>query len=131
MKLELTLERHQLAILVLHMNIMRKSVKKGFKANYGLLEGRKKLKLFEKVKEKLAEEIDNEEVDIFIFDLLAEEVDMLSSFLNWYVQELELQAEVDGLKTDNNEILNVLREVRDKAFILDEAVTEEVLRSAT
>lgn len=131
MELELKLERHQLAILVLHMNIMRKSIKKGFRATYGLMEGRKKLKLFDQVKEKLVEDIDNEGVDIFIFELLAEEVDMLSSFLNWYVQELELSAEVEGLNTESNEVLTVLKEVRDKVFVLDEMVTEEVLRSAT
>lgn len=131
MNLELKLERHQLAILILHMNIMRKSIKKGFKATYGYLEGRKKIKLFDKVKEKLSEDIDNEEVDIFIFELLADEVDMLSSFLRWYVLELELSAEIEGLNTENNEILTVLREVRDKVFVLDELVTDEVLRNAT
>lgn len=40
--MHITLERSEMAILVLHMNIMRKAIKKGFKTNYGALEGRRK-----------------------------------------------------------------------------------------
>lgn len=124
MELELTLEREELGLLVLHMSVMRKAIKKGFKATYGLLDGRKKLKLFDEIKDKLSSDFD-EDMDIFIFYLAADEIDMLASFLNWYVKELSKSTE--ELDAENKEILKILEQVNEKVCYLDELVTDEVL----
>lgn len=126
MQLVLKLDRLELATLVLHMNIMRKSVKKGFKANYGLLEGRKKIKLYDDIKEKISEGYD-EEMDIVIFPFSVDEIDMLSSFMNFYVQELKLAAEIETFNTEDNEVLRVLEIIKDRVCALNKRVTNEAL----
>jgi hypothetical protein len=68
--MDIVLERSELAILVLHMNIMRKPkpIKKGFKSNYGHFEGRKKLKEYDELKELFMNEL-KENIDPVTFDL--------------------------------------------------------------
>ncbi|GIN62765.1 hypothetical protein J27TS8_27580 [Robertmurraya siralis] len=126
MQLVLKLDRLELAILALHMNIMRKSVKKGFKANYGLLEGRKKIKLYDDIKEKISEGYD-EEMDIVILPFSVDEIDMLSSFMNFYVLELKLAAEIETFNIKNNEVLRVLEIIKDRVCALEQHVTNEAL----
>jgi hypothetical protein len=111
------LERSELAILVLHMNIMRKSIKKGFKANYGLLEGRRKLGVFDELKDLFVNEL-NENIDPIEFDLSDQEFDMLHSFINFYVQEIQKSAESQQVDIVNDEQILFLIEIRKKVNAL-------------
>jgi hypothetical protein len=110
---KLTLERSELAILVLHMNIMRKPVKKGFKSNYGQFEGRKKIKEYDELKERFQDEL-NEEVDPVCFVLEEQEVTMLHSFINWYVLEIKLSAEEQKARIETDEQIMILDNVNKK-----------------
>jgi hypothetical protein len=108
--MKLTLERSELAILVLHMNIMRKPIKKGFKKNYGHFEGRKMIKEYDALKEQLEGEL-SEETDIIHFDLNEQITNMLHSFLKWYVLEIKLSAEVQGANDESDEQILILEKI--------------------
>jgi hypothetical protein len=125
--MKIQLEREELAVIVLHMKVMRKSIKKGMKANYGIVEGRKKMIIYDQL---LKERLSNsycEEIDRFSIKLTAEEVDMLSSFLNWYVEELKLSAEDQDFNPENNEVLGILERAKEKVLELDEQLTDRIL----
>lgn len=111
--MELTLERSELAVLVLHTNIMRNPIKKGLKKNYGHLEGRKKLKIYDSLKERFQEEL-TEEIDAVVFDLDEDELTMLHSFLNWYLLEVKLSAEEQRVRTDQDEQVIILESITKK-----------------
>ena len=121
--MELTLERSELAILVLHMNIMRKSIKKGFKSNYGQFEGRKKIKEYDQLKERFTEEL-KEETDPVCFVLEDDpEMTMLHSFINWYVLEIQVSAEEQNVSTNNDEQVAILESIHKKVnLVVNEAV---------
>lgn len=77
--------RNDIAVLILHMQIMRKTVKRGFKSNKEVIE------TFDDTKEILFESIEPleeaaEETDVH-FNI--KNVDILHSFLSWYVPELD------------------------------------------
>jgi hypothetical protein len=134
MELKIILERSELAILVLHMNIMRKAIKKGFKSNYGLLEGRKKVKLYDTIKERfeseLKEHTEEEEVDqqndAIQFVLIDDEINMISSFLTWYLEELKKSAKVQGVLTNKDEQISILMDINEKLNSSIELLMEEV-----
>jgi hypothetical protein len=111
--MELTLERSELAILVLHMNIVRKPIKKGFKSNYGQFEGRKKIKEYDSIKERFQEEL-NEEIAPICFVLEEQELNMLHSFINWYLLELKLSAEEKKTDINGEEQINILESIQIK-----------------
>lgn len=118
--MDLSLERSELAILVLHLNIMRKAIKKGFKANYGHFEGRNKLKLYDSLKERFESQL-NEETDPIYFDLNAQEVDMLHSFMYWYVSKIKSSAKEQGANAAQDEQIAILEAINIKAHILVES----------
>jgi hypothetical protein len=122
--MDLVLERSELAILVLHMNIMRKPIKKGFKSNYGQLEGRKKVKEYDELKERFQEEL-NEETDPIYFNLEEQEISMLHSFLNWYVLEIQLSAEEQRASIENDEQIAILESINNKVNTIAELIQEE------
>jgi hypothetical protein len=128
LELKIELERSELAILVLHLNIMRKPIKKGFKSNYGHFEGRKMIKFYDELKERFENEISedqNLQSEIISFDLVTEEINMLSSFLNWYVQEYKKM-----LADKPNEELEILESIQNKLTGLIEVAAEQILREA-
>ncbi|MGG5253520.1 hypothetical protein ACQYAD_08495 [Neobacillus sp. SM06] len=111
--MELSLERSEIAILVLHMNIMRKPIKKGFKSNYGLKEGRRLIKEYDSLKLQLEDKINQEEeTQIFIWN--ENEINMLRSFLNWYVLEISSSAETQGANIENDEQFKILTGIHNK-----------------
>jgi hypothetical protein len=133
MELKINLERSELAILVLHMNLMRKAIKKGFKSNYGLLEGRKKIKLYDSIKERFESELKEhteEELelqnDVIDFVLVDEEINMTSSFLTWYLEEIKKSAKVQGVMPNKDEQISILMEINEKLNRSIELLMEEV-----
>jgi hypothetical protein len=125
-EMELCLERSELAILVLHMNIMRKPIKKGFKSNYGHFEGRKKLKEYDELKETFMNEL-QESIDPVTFDLNNLELNMLQSFLNWYVLEIKISAESQGANVEKDEQIVILDDINNKVNVLVLAAAENLL----
>lgn len=96
----LKVKRLEIAVLVLHMSIMRKNIKRGFKSNYGRDEGEEVFRSFESVKTNLgtaftALEDDNKETELH-FNAI--EVNTLSSFVDWYTVEVEVTLEAAGKK---------------------------------
>lgn len=133
MSFTLQLNKPELAMLLLHMSIMRLTIKKGLKSNYGLLEGRKKVKIYDSIKKVISahyEDIEELEIEHCNIDLNAEQVDMLSSFMNWYVQELKLSAEDEGYKHEGNETLKILETIKEKITDIDELLTEKIIQNA-
>jgi hypothetical protein len=129
MELNIELERSELAILVLHMNVMRKPIKKGFKSNYGHFEGRKMIKKYDEVKERFENELKEEshlESEVLPFVLIDDEINMLSSFLTWYVEEIQKSAKQQGAKTNEDEQVMILVEVNQKLNSSIELIMEEV-----
>jgi hypothetical protein len=108
--MKLLLERSDMAILVLHMNIMCKPIKKGFKSNYGHFEGRKMIKEYDALKERLEDEL-NEEIELVNFEFNEQETNMLHSFLKWYVLEIKLSAEVQGAIVKCDEQILILEKI--------------------
>jgi hypothetical protein len=120
--MNLTIERSELAILVLHMNIMRKPIKKGFKANYGHFESRKQLKIYDGIKERFETEL-NEEIDPILFELTEPELNMLHSFINWYVQEIIKSAGVQQADITKDEQIEILVSIQNKVnMLIDEII---------
>lgn len=128
--MELCLERSELAILVLHMNIMRKPIKRGFKSNYGHFEGRKKLKEYDELKEMFMNEL-KENIDPVTFDLNNLELNMLQSFLNWYVLEIKISAESQGANVEKDEQIVILDDINNKVNVLVQAAAENLLNQTT
>jgi ferritin len=112
----LVLNRSDVAVMVLHMNIMRHTIKKGFKVNYGRSEGKKKINIYDAAKESLESEFEaNEQVEEHEIEVTEEQIDMLHSFINWYVPEL--QKEDDH---EDNEILQALERIKESVNSLIE-----------
>jgi hypothetical protein len=132
MELKINLERSELVILVLHMNVMRKAIKKGFKSSYGLLEGRKKVKLYDTIKERFESELKEhtEEVDqqndAIQFVLIDDEINMISSFLTWYLEEIKKSAKAQGVMTNKDEQISILMDINEKLNSSIELLMEEV-----
>lgn len=110
--------RLEIAVLILHMSIMRKNVKKGLKSNYGRDEGKEILQSFDSVKSTLEAsfevlEDDGKETELH-FNVV--EVNTLSSFVDWYTAELEVTFEATGRKVPeaDQRNINTLKEIKDK-----------------
>jgi hypothetical protein len=108
--MKLTLERSELAILVLHMNIMRKPIKKGFKSNYGHFEGRKMIKEYDVLKDQLEVNL-NEEMELVNFEFNEQETNMLHSFLKWYVSEIKISADEQVANVERDEQILTLEKI--------------------
>lgn len=120
--MNLTIERSELAILVLHMNIMRKPIKKGFKANYGHFESRRHVKIYDGLKGRLEQEL-NEEVDPISLDVDEQELNMLHSFINWYIHEIEKSATTQKADITKDEQIEILVSIQNKVnMLIDEII---------
>jgi hypothetical protein len=113
-KKNISLERSDLAVLVLHLNAMRNSVKKGFKRNYGLFEGKQKIKIYDAMKESFSGTFERDEVNGTELD--HEQLDMLHSFIKWYIPELSLDADDEGIKWESNESAQALERVKEQVY---------------
>lgn len=104
----LLFNKEEAATLVLHMNIMRHNIKKGFKSNYGRSEGKDKLKVYDGIKERLWNDLEGEEKGTYEFNIDEVEMNMLHSFLSWYVEEIKLSAEDQGADIEKDEQIMIL-----------------------
>lgn len=106
------LDQSDLAILILHLNTMRNSIKKGLKRNYGAFEGKKKLKVFDDMKNLFSETFEQENENGTELDI--DQLDMIQSFIEWYIEELCLEAEDEGIDYKENESIQALERVKEQ-----------------
>lgn len=111
--MQIPVEQSELAILVLHMNIMRKNTKKGFKAKYGLLNGSKMIKTYDSIKNKLLS-VFEEEKEHNLVVLIPEEFEMLHEFINWYVKELHKSATEQKTDIETDEQYLIIKGIATK-----------------
>ncbi len=126
----LNLSKGDISVLLLNMTITRKNVRNGFKRNYGKTESKEILASFDEVKQSLEEIIDpieeNEEVDpkeMHIIHHNIKEIDMIHSFLLWYLPKLRetLEEATKGrLNDEDQKQLEVLERILVKVDNLKE-----------
>lgn len=123
------LEKEEIAILSLHMQMSRTNVKRGFKSNYGSKEGKEVLASYDEVKYALNEKLnlddtgqDIEGPQILHFNI--KEIRMMDSFLTWYLKELAALDKALGEKKISQEDqyhIELLKTVKDKVDELQAA----------
>lgn len=122
----LTLKKIDAAVFILHMSIMRKNIKKGFKLNHGKSEGKELIKVYDEVKEALdrgMEPLEHEEEEMEI-DFDEKQIEMIYSFSNWYIPELEKTLKKAGkINKEDQRQLYILKEIKEK--------TEQVINVAS
>lgn len=84
----LVLNKEEMAILIFHMSLMRKNVRKGFKSNLGKTY-KEALFTYDKIKETVNEALESSEEFDQTLDFEIKEIDMLLSFLEFYINELK------------------------------------------
>jgi hypothetical protein len=114
------LERSELAILVLHLNIMRNSIKKGFKVKFGILESKRKMKMYDSIKSKLETVFNEEEKDFYETKFSIDQLETLKEFINWYVKEIRISAVKQKANIDSEETIILLENIKEKVNILSE-----------
>ncbi|MFO1442685.1 hypothetical protein KDN24_05590 [Bacillus sp. Bva_UNVM-123] len=119
----LILDKVELSLLILHMNVMRNNIKKGFKSNYGRIEGKRMIKVFDDIKDCFNSEFTGEERELYEFNFETDEIDMLHSFIAWYVQEIKLSAEIQGADIEKDEQVVVLDKLNIKIKEMVETTT--------
>ncbi|GGJ63349.1 hypothetical protein GGR02_001390 [Anoxybacillus voinovskiensis] len=108
----MNLTNKEFAMLLLHMNIMRKEIKKALKRNYGLFEGKRKVACYDSITAALSEQLEQKgECDSYNIEFNDEQATMLHSFLSFYTQELKRQAERENIDYKENETLQLLESV--------------------
>lgn len=118
----LQLEKKEMASLVLHMAIMRKNVRKGFKKNYGN-EAKEVLSSYDEVKktmiqvlEKMGEQEGKKELHFNI-----KEIDMLQSFLGFYIEKVEEEIKLNKMSEEDRDQIECLKSIDEKVDILKAA----------
>lgn len=102
----------ELGILLLHMGIMRKEIKKALKRNYGFFEGEKKVACYDSITKTLSEQLEkNGECSLYHLSFNDEQLNMLHSFLVFYTIELKRQAEREKIDYQVNETLQLLETI--------------------
>lgn len=94
----INLKRIEASVLLLHMTITRKNIKRGFKNKYRATKYKNLMNSYDEVKSSLESKfeanndeetiIDNNPDEIIRFDFNINEINMLESFLSWYVSDL-------------------------------------------
>jgi len=117
---KLTLTSEQAKQSMLALIVCRNSVKKGFKSSYGFFEGRKKIEIYDNVKDKFISFFDeSSEEKEYHFHLSSDELTMLGSFLIFYIAEINQ----DELTTETQfKILNELKATLEKVQLLDQSL---------
>lgn len=88
--MNLILTGSQTEVLLVHMHVMRKNIKKVLKANYGAKEGKRLLKVYDSIKEALKEPYELMEADTtYPFSFDEEQMEMLQSFLKAFMEKFE------------------------------------------
>lgn len=120
--MSLTLQTAEIRVLSLNMNIMRKNIKKAFKTNYSKSEGKELLNVYDEVKGTLESFLDIEEGEEINIHFEEKELNMLHSFVNWYVTELTKLYEeaermtVKKMNEEDREHLEILKTVESKVL---------------
>lgn len=112
----LQLEKNEMAALVLHMSIMRKNIRKGFKSNYGT-EFKLYLNSYDEVKVTVTEALEglNEQDGHFIFNFNIREIDMIFSFLEFYIMQLHALVDLNKVNEVDSEQIGYLTTIKEKA----------------
>lgn len=112
----ISLSRVEVAVLIFHMNIMRKNVKKVFKKNYGKEDGKELLSYYDSSLDKLGELLESvKEGEEGSLDMDEKEMNVLSSFVSWYALELELTLDqADSKKNEDEDQLQALKDILEK-----------------
>lgn len=114
----LELNKKEMAALTLHMSIMRKNVRKGFKSNYGSL-AKSVLSSYDDVKNTTAQALEGlEGQEKHTFNYNIKEIDMLHSFLSFYLIETEKEFSSHDLKEEDKEHLTCLEQIKSKVEYL-------------
>lgn len=118
----ITLSRPEMAALTLHMYIMRRNVRKGFKRNHGKSSGAV-LAAYDEVKNTTAHALENltEDEQGFTFHYNIQEIDMIQSFLSFYLAEIEKEMNAADLNQEDQDQLVYLQAVKDKVDLLKAA----------
>ncbi|OIJ22060.1 hypothetical protein BKP45_05125 [Anaerobacillus alkalidiazotrophicus] len=103
------LTSEELALMLVHLKMMRKAVKKGLKKTYGLFGHREKMKLYDEILEYISTMDLEEDQELQLSD---EHHDMLVSFMTWYVEELEKG--IDNSDDEHRNALATLKAITEK-----------------
>lgn len=121
MEFTLTLNGAQTEVLLVHLSVMRKNIKSVLKRNYGAFQGKRHLKVYDSIKERLQSKIElltKEKHYPFLFD--EEEIILLHSFLQVFFSKVteevnsKVKGSVDQEKVKENMQLALLEEVQAK-----------------
>ena len=124
---ELKINQIELKQVMLGLVACRNPVKKGFLKSYGFFDGRKKLEIYDNVKDKFIDLYNEDETEqIFYVELNAAQVDMLASFLNFYIGQIKKET----LTTENHLIVAHLERTFDKVKVLDEMITDQLVEQS-
>ncbi|WP_378211098.1 hypothetical protein [Anoxybacteroides rupiense] len=105
----------EFGMLLLHMNLMRKEIKKVLKRNYGFFEGKKKVACYDSITKALSDQLEQKgECSSYNIEFTDEQATMLHSFLSFYTTELKRQAELEKINYQENETLQLLESVLQK-----------------
>jgi len=107
------LEQKEMGALLLHMSIMRKNVRKGFKSNYKG-DSKKVLKSYDEVKETLTQALESNGTSWSDLHFNIKEVEMLHSFLSFYTKEIDRTFLDKKLSVEDQQQIDSLHEVKIK-----------------
>lgn len=120
--MQLLLKKIEMATLVLHISIMRKNVKKGFKSRYGKKEGKELLNHFDDLKKCLVDGLKGLEDENNYYEKIIEfserNITILSEFLNWYVSEVKLEIGDHEMDKEDKEQFERLADIQEKVNLL-------------
>ncbi|PAE09784.1 hypothetical protein CHI02_23260 [Niallia circulans] len=123
--MNLILTRAETEVLIVHLHVMRKNIKTVLKRNYGNGEGKRLLKVYDKVKDELKDKLKFLEAEKgFPFVFNREEIDLIYSFLQIFFQKIELEMknkisiQSEREKVKNNLKMDYLVQVREKINLI-------------
>ena len=112
-------------VLTVHLHVMRKNIKTVLKRNYGHGEGKRLLKVYDKVKDELKDKLEFLEAEKgFPFVFNREEIDLIYSFLLIFFQKIEIEMknkisnQQEREKAKVNMKMDYLEQVREKVNLI-------------
>lgn len=116
----LLMQQKEMATLLLHMTIMRKNVRQGFKKNYGTKEGKEVLASYDEVKTTLSEilKLEEEAGEVLegpqVLHFNIKEIEMLDSFLTFYNKEVNESLGDKNIHQKDREQIDTLKEIKEQ-----------------
>lgn len=117
----------EIRVSVLHMNVMRSNVKRGFKSRYKKEEVKQLIETYDSIKNTLQALLDSEshneteEMNIYFEE---SELNVFHAFVSWYVSELKNKYEAAEKATgkkrneEDQQNLNILIDIQSKLEVL-------------